>query len=817
MENSNSLTSLFGWTKIAEQAPLKIPTFDHIFKPIKNTNHKIAVCYDGSGSTTFNGTKSFDNKSFSEIYAEALLILQDSLPSHEIICWSTIAKKIDSEKDVFKNAIDNKIPFAQVISDMNAGTEPQHILPLVKTYSTVIITDGEIDQRAITTIQQNMPTSDIGPVFLIIIPHIDSYQNLYKNSESETNAMDHIRLSIPQAFSGRLATVVVWNYKKKIFELIQELTAPWAKNGSSLNELLNKSLPIIPNGEFLVEKEGKYESFVLENLIDWFLNNPVDESSINKLIELNIRDSIRQQASQTQKDKWNNCVQQLFNKILSVKVKNEFTEKKIPENTSITEIIKMTRMNEIERKNIEKKYKDSLGKICEKLLIDKTVGEITNIASARVAQTRMNVNAFQTLNNEDKLDELAPALVSGNCSICEQTNVNIFKTISVPAKLFIYLPMCKNDRIIKGKKGKTQTISSLDIDYLKSVLDDSKPRFHCTDLCVGCAKICLEKARLPDDMENISISNLVPQNIVTDHSGQRVVTHRLIILPMVEPNSIHNCLDVNEKKISFCRQWLRGFISKITGLEPATQECMKVCLAFLSKMAFDKPSAELVYATMVSLLSGGAQNRFMDLTGRLFHPNTKPLSSDALTIICLTENVVELTERKILPESNKLLLLCLLDRQISPLIIAKNLREKTLGLLFRTLNEVIKKENAMLVNNFGITNENLAIIQNFNTPSDFKDSNEELFNKFLGTYLQNIMGVDFQQITGKERQITDIFGSNNVDDLSKALHLNNEYLTRMIQRSNMSIEDFLNMTPKFLKELIDNNNKDKMNIYQKFL
>lgn len=816
MQQNLSLSSLFGWSGIAAQVPTKIPTFDHLLKPIKNTNNKISVCYDASGSTTFNNTKSFDNKTFAEIYSEAMLKLQEELPQHDVICWSSSAELLNAEENKnFKHALENKIPFAQVIPNMNNGTEPHHILPLVKNRTTVIITDGEIGNSAIDNIQKQITTSEIGPVFLVIVPHIDSYLNLYNNAQIESTSRDNIRLSIPQAFSGRLATVIVWNHKNKNFELIPELTAPWAKNGSTLKALLSTGLPVIPTGEFVIGNNNHYESFSFDNLVDWLLNNPVDESTIQKLIDLELKDSIRQQALPQQKDKWNNCIQQIFTKMISLKVKENFMESTIPEGSSIVDIIKITRKNQIERKKIENKYKDTTGKLCEKLLIDKTVSEISNIAQARLAQTKNNVSMFQTMKNEDKLDELSSALVLGTCCLCDQQNCHVFKTISIPCKLLINLQLCKSERIVKGKKGKEQKIITVDIDHLKSLMDDSPPRFHCLDLCSDCAKTSLEKAHLNDDFE-YGITNLVPQNIITNQFGQRIVTNRLGLFPFVAPDRIDNTLNPNEPQLSYSRQWLRGFISKTIGLDPASQECTKACLIFLTSMITNKENATLIFATQKSLLRGGSNDNFPNTVGRIFKPSMKPLSSDTLNLICAVHPVIEMAEIPILPESNKLLLLCLLDRQINPLITAKNQRERTLGLLYKTLNEIINKQNPVLIDKFGISEDQINIIQNFASVQNFKESNEELFNKFMASYLQNVMGMNFQQIIAKETQISKILNSTNINDTSEALNLNNDYLNKMIISSNMTKEQFLEMIPKFLNDLANNNNKDKMNIYQQY-
>lgn len=804
---------LFGWNKVASKVPPKITTFDHILKPLKLTNNKIAVCYDGSGSTAFNTTKSYDGKPFDKIYAEALKKLQTELPDHDIICWSSVSKLMDGQlKDIFKTLINSEIPFSTQITEMNSGTQPSTILPYVQNKTSIIITDGEIGNDEIEKIQRQLSKSDMGPVFLVIVPHIDTYRNMYNNVQMERNAKDNIRLSIPQAFANKLASVLVWNYCTKTFEFIQELTAPWAKD-KTLKDLLSSPMPLAPAGEFLIEKDGQYKTFLLDSLIDWLSNNQLDETVIEKLVDYKIKESIKQQALLNQKEKWNNCVQQMFNKIISLKVKENHVEIPIQENAPIVEIIQNTRKNNIERSKIEKKYRDIFGDLCGKLLIDKTVSEMSNIAQARVAQTAMNVAKFQNMKNDDKLDEIAPVLPLGNCSICEQQNVNVYKTINVPSKLFVELPLSKVEKNVQHKN-KMKKIMFLDNEYLKNVLDNNRPRFHCIDLCAECAKISLERARLHDDGEYF-VTNLVPQNVTVNQNGIRTVSNRLMLLPLVDPNIIDNAANPNDPKLSFSRQWLRGIISKITGLEPASHETMKVCLAFLTKLATDKLTAQLVFGTQVSLLRGGAQDKYNDLVGRLFKPSMKPLNTEAIIMICSVLPVIELAEMKIMPESTKLLLLCLLDSQISPLIDGKIKREKAMKLLDETIDNIIHNKSAPLIQKFNMM-DNVNIIKTYNSSLHLKETNEELYNKFLATYLQNVVNLNFGHLMTNENKIAKILKSEKIEDVADALRLNIEYLVKTIERSKMTIEQFMQMIPRFLNDLVVNDEAEKMEIYKPY-
>jgi len=812
--NNNSVNSLFGgnWNNIASQVPIKVPSMDGLFRNIKTGNIQIAVAYDGSGSTVFGGSKSVNNEGFDEIYAEALKQLQNELPSdHEVICWSSEAIVMkDKELETFKNAINNRIPFATIITKMNGGTEPQTIIPLAIGKTVVIITDGEIGDNAVNTIQRQISTSGVGAVFLVIVPHIDSYKNLYNNAQVESSAKDSIRLSIPQAFSGKLATVAVWNYKKKTFDLVSELTAPWAKHNKSLGEALNNALPIIPSGEFLIKNDkDQYQSFSLDELVEWLSKNPVDETTVQKLADLEVGNAVRQQASPTQRDKWNICIQQIYGKILEVKVKNEYVDEKVPENANIMEMIKITRNNDVSRKKVENKYKDAIGKVCEKLLVDKTVGEITNIAQAKVTQTKNNVFQFQSMKSSDKLDELASALVFGKCAICNQENTNIFKTIIFPGKLIPFLSTCKTEKVVNGKKNKKTTLNLVDIEALETVLTTHRPRFHFLDLCAECAKVSVEQCKQKHNTSiEYDVTGLIPQN--TDE--------KLVLFPFVDPSKIHNTTNPNEQQLSYARQWLRGFISKYIGLDPASQDCMKACLCFLTKLANNKENAEVVFGTQVSLMRGGAQDKYRDLAGRLFYPNTRSLSSEALTIISLVEEVIEKTERPILPEVNKLLLLCLLARQVTPLIIAKNNREKATAKLYETLERLIKGENSLMLEKFGIVDEHVKIIKTFTTARDFKSAHDELFTRFLATYLQNTMNMNIQQIVTKENYIGKVLNASNMGDAAEGLNLNVEYLNKMVARSKLADSEFLTLAPKFIAELVSNNfTENKMDLYQKFL
>ncbi len=261
-------------------------------------------------------------------------------------------------------------------------------------------------------------------------------------------------------------------------------------------------------------------------------------------------------------------------------------------------------------------------------------------------------------------------------------------------------------------------------------------------------------------------------------------------------------------------------MSKIIGSDLARADCMKACLALLSSLATDKETATLVFATQKSILSGGAHNKYSETVGRLFKPCMKPLSPEVLTQICLVEDVIEMCEIPVLPESNKLLLLCMLDRQVTPLIYAKKEKERVTRILYETLRKVTSKQEFdaefnKIISKFNMT-QHLDLIKSYGSEQEFKNNNEELFNKFMATYLQNVTHIHFDQILSREYQISEILKAQNIDTVAKVLYLNIEYLTKMITRANMNSEQFLTMIPQFLNELVNRDDDSKMSIYQKF-
>jgi len=815
----SSLSSLFGWSSIASSAPPKLATFEHLFTQPSHQKQGLAFCLDCSGSTAYTNDKSYDGKSFAEIYSEAMLLLTEQLPKHRVICWSTGVSELNGPSlDEYNAAIKNKIPIAQVVHGMNEGTDPQQVLPLVKGTTSLIVTDGEITDQAIALIKNKIPTSGIGSVFLVIVPHIQSYKNMYSGMANvEVSAKDSIRLSIPQAFSERLATVIIWNYRKKMFELIPELTAPWVDQTKSLTDLLNSPVPVVVPGEFLTKHNGQYKSFSFSKLLDWLKDNTVDETTIGKLIELGVRAAVRQQASPQQRDSWNNCMQSIFHKVLTAKVKTEFIELATPVDASMIERIKITTINDKEWKRIDTIHRQKLSELFANLLIDKTVGELKSVGSAKASQTVANVAAFASMKQEDKLSEISSALLKDSCTICGE-HTHIFKTISVPTKLLLQFNLCKVEKQVSLKKGKKkgqmETIKFLDMDLLKSSLEENPPKLYFLNLCTGCANISLNQARLHSDPENC-VTGLVPQNQMV-MNGVQTVTDRLFLCPFISDDKITDLSDPNDPKLSFARQWLRGFISKAIGLDPASKETLNASLMFLTALANDKATALVVFPNQKSLVSGGRNNQYPSTIARLFKPSLQKISPDTLNLISIVSDVVELAEMPVLPESNRLLLLCLLEKKVNILITAKHQRDKVSSLLDVVLDEIRTSGDSKNKEKFGITPAMIDLIRSSESIAAYKTNNPEPTNKFIATYLQNVMNFNVQSVAMQEVSLIKVFNATTIKEVSDGLHTNEDYLQRMIDRSKLTSGEFMSMIPKFVNELIASHG-DRMDVMMKFL
>lgn len=817
MAANPQLSGLFGWNNLAGNIPQKIVPFDSLFMKPNEEKQKIASCIDMSGSTIFDSNKAFDGSSFKEIYVGAIHTLDNVLPEHEVIAWSSIAKPLNGvELDKYNNAVKNKIPFTDQIDGMNGGTEPATILPFVKGKTVVLVTDGSITPNSIAMIQQKVPTSGIGNVYLIIVPHIDEYKDMYSDKQNiEIDPRNNIKLSIPQAFSNRLATVIIWNYRKKAFELIPELSAPWIDVTKPFHEQMNITMPIVHPGEFIVKPGDQYKTFKLDKLVEWLNTNPVDENIVKKLSDYGIKSAIRQQASEQQKNTWNTCIQMIYTKALEEKIKKEFKEAPIPDDLPMFDKLKMITQNENQKKHIEDKYRDEFGKMCGDLLIDKVVAEMGNIAQAKAVQTAQNVANFKQMKTEDKFSQLAPSLPVDECGMCGN-NTNIFKTVSIPTKLIVQLKLCNQEKVVPGKKGKQQTVKSLNLDAMRLALEQYPPKLHYMNLCSGCCNMCIKNCRENTD-PTFGITNLFPQNKEINEQGIQVIKERLVIFPFVAHDQITDTNDPNQANLSFARQWLRGYLSDTIGLDPASDSTLLSALLFTSSLATNKDNATLMFATQKSLLRGGKNDRYRSSAGRLFKPIADPLSSEILTFITIVQDTVEKMEVQMDPASTKLLLLCLLERKVSRLIDAKKHKETAVAKLNETLHKIHRGADAPMKDKFGITDQDVVTFKTFESVNGYTEAKPDDVTRFITYYLIHTANTNLQQVSNDEKNLMNLLQATNIQDAAGALYMHEDYLNKTIKRANMTFEDFMVLIPKYVGDLANNQDKDKLTVLQKFL
>jgi len=796
------MESLLGWSNMKLNKNIKTNNFDNLFHKVNNVS-SIIVAIDSSGSTTFTNSKSYDGMNFSQIYAYALNYLHtEILPSlkmgYDIYGWSNRVKKFtDDEVCKYISCIEIGAAFAEQIVDLNGGTQPSGLIPFMNNAATILVTDGEIEQSEVQKIQTRIKSVSSGPVFLVIIPHIDSYKKMYEK-EVEANAIDSINITIPQAFAEKLGTVIIWNHKKKIYEAIKELTAPWLLQTLDFNDLtslFSGNIPLIKQNDYLIKINDTFKTFSIENLIDFIIHNKTDsiEEIIEKLISYKISESIIQQGNVLDKQKYNAMCMTLFNKGMNDHM-NSYVEESL-ETTDLLELIKQSAKNNNIKKKLEQEYIQKYKAIFNKLMIDKTVGEVNNIAAAKTLQTRDNVKNFQAMAVNDKLAEISQVLPVADCTICS-TNTNIFKTINIPNNFFTYVSTCINSREVKAKKNKTRILKTLDITAFKNCLIAHKPTLHCLDICSNCANIAINRAKRLDDPE-YGITNVIPQNIVNG-----VVQNRLMLLPLIDPAQINEYCNPNIPNLSFCRQIMRGFISKYTGLEVAGQDTMIALLMFLTALAHDKDSATLVYASQLSVLRGGANDRFNETVGRLFKPTLTPISSSILAQIMAVENVIELAEMNVLPASRKLLLFCLIERIISPLLHAMNYRNKSTTELINLLSHKNQENDNKLISSYGFTqnelNELIVNLENFDVSK---------FNDKIAYNIQK-KGIQIDKMIHSENNLKNILASTNLNDLADNLDLDQEYFKNIIAKSDISEAEFINVIPKFITSLVNSKGND---------
>jgi len=794
--------------------------FENLFRDNSNVN-KIIVAVDGSGSTSYTTCgNSFDDLNFSQIYAKALNHLHNDILTNisgtcEIYGWSDSVKKFsDMDKTVYFECLKSGLPFATQFNDLDGGTQPFKLLPFMTNVATVLITDGEISSHQVNQIQSSIKSISSGPVFLVVVPHIGTYKGLYAK-DVEATAINNINISIPQAFAEKLATVLIWNHKKSTFELIKELTAPWllpSVNTENLSTMFDGTcqLPLIRQDSYLIKMTDGYKTFSIPEVVDYVKNNATEsiEDIVNKLIDYKISDAVIQQGNASSRESFNSMCMTLFNKGMDEHMKKYKEETSEEGTTDILDLIKVSARNASNKHRLENEYIQKYKTIFNKLMIDKTIGEVNNIAAAKTLQTRDNVRNFQQMNVTDKLAEISTVLPVGDCTICASTT-NIFKTVNIPSGFLTYVATTINNVEVTRRRKQKATIKTLDVTAFKNCLASHKPVLHCLDLCHSCANITMSKAKRYDDPE-YGITGIIPQNVVNG-----VAINRLMLLPLIDPKNINEHCNPNEPKLSFCRQAMRGFISRFTGLDVAGPDTMIALLMFLTSLANDKESATLIFASQLSILRGGSRDTYPETVSRLFKPTLTPISSAILTKIMAVENVVELAGFNVLPESRRLLLLCLLERKISPLLHAKRYRDKSITELTSLLTSRSESNVSKLINLYNFTKEDLDKITNDTTTDNTID--------YLAQYNSNISfnvqrrGIQIDQMVRCENGLKNILSSNNVDTLATNLEMDPEYFKNIISKCGISDAQFIEMIPGFITDLVntDNNNDAVSNIVLK--
>ena len=776
-----------------------------VFSLVKKSKVPVSGWTDLSGSTLFDSKKASNGDTFNIIYAKALQIIWPVMKNFKNGIWSSQARMLDSNELVtFANNIENTLPLASSFQNMNGGTSPEDIIPKIRDQIAVIITDGAIPPNSIEIISKKILDSGVVGVFLVIVPHIDEYPNMYA-SNVEANAKDSIKLSIPQAFSSKLWGVMVYVHSKKTFEMVPELCAKHVNTtitisvdnctNNKFSEFLSNPIPTALPGEILtMNSSDVVHSFSIEKLIPVVnlveSNYETIELLVTQLVDYGICTAIRQNASASEKEAWNNCVNSLYMKALSAKIGSEMKLPEIDPNADLLEQIKIARQNDVARKREEAKYTREVNQLCSQLFVDKTVREMTNIAMAKQKQTANNVKLGQTLALDDKLATISNVLPMGTCTICG-TGDHCFKVCLIPAKLLEKMGLCTQERSV-GKKGKKMVF--LCLDPLKKTLEESAPRLYDMELCGGCANDCINRAGHPSDPVGCGITRLVPQNLTNG-----IVNYHMIVLPLVSPANIDDRCDPNRSELSLARQWLRGFVSKTMKLDVAGQDTLTACLNFLCSLATDKESAQLIFANVVSLLRGGGKNtRYEDTVRSLSQLSTKTSSAEQMNWQALCDRLIQLGEIpiQIHPKRYKLSFLNALTDQIKRLINTKNAIERGKKKLELVLSAIQSGSNAhpdMI--KFGI---DVPTAEQLRAEGD--NVSAETRDKFLETYLQSAISVDGSQKV--EATLMAVLSATAIGELATALNLDPAFFDRMLTRSNTTELELLKMIPDFVNDLI---------------
>ena len=303
---------------------------------------------------------------------------------------------------------------------------------------------------------------------------------------------------------------------------------------------------------------------------------------------------------------------------------------------------------------------------------------------------------------------------------------------------------------------------------------------------------------------------------VINEFGHKVVTERLFVCPLIAPEYILDNCDPNRSELSYARQHLRGFVATTIGLNPASQDCLMACLMLLSELSTNKENALIIFPNQKSLLSGGRVNKFPTTVGRLFKPSTDKMSAQTLSMIATVENVIEMAEMKVIPESSKLLLLCLMERKVTILITAQKQKGNVEKKLSIVLNEIRSNGDSKDKEKFGISDMMKESIKKSSNNEQYMKENEGQYTTFIATYMQNVMNWNIHAIANHEKYLMDLLKSSTMQEVAIALQINEEYLVRMLESSKMTAESFMKMIPKFVNDLAENP-EDKMSVMMKYI
>ncbi|ARF11083.1 hypothetical protein Hokovirus_4_57 [Hokovirus HKV1] len=788
----DQINSLFGWSKVVPVE--KISNFKSLFQDISSVK-ELLVAIDCSGSVSYTGKLSYDKKPFSEIYIEAIQTLfKNALNNvlHNLIFWASDAKILNNKEiNAFNTCLENSLPFSEIVHTIGSGTSPVNILKYLDNKASVIVTDGSIESYQVLDIKNKINNYSSGPIFLIIVPHIDEHPNLYKENV-ELNALDNINITIPQAFSTKLASVLVYNYHKKSYYMVPELTAPWINKDLNINEILKNKMPLVSQTNLISKIDDQYKTFDLKELKNYVENNQKSSSEIiQDLIDYKISETIKQQGTIEHKNLFNNICTILYNRCLADKLAN-YKNLEIDNNLPLLEKLQLSAKHEQGKNEIIKEFTKQYGDIFNKLSIDKTIGEITSVGAAKRLQTQYNVKNFQSMKQEDKMSELMSILPKDECTICGDTN-NTLSAINLSAKLLLGMKTkCTETVQSRGKKNKMVTNTFLKKDEFRKLLEMEQPRIHYAKFCHTCAINTMKQAKEHGDPE-CGITKLFPQNIING-----LVVNRLLVLPLIDINNISENSNPNEPKLSYVRQTWRGLFSNIMGLPVAGDDVLIAILMFLTCLA-SEDNAKQIYDNQLSFLRGGQNDKYPTSIGRLFKLSLTPLTSQTMFYITTIYPVIELARMQIIPETRKILLFCLLEKKIWPLINAKQLKDKAITKFNQLYNNIKNNKVDHDEIKFNL-NENIKT--QIITSSDFDTfiQNSDILNNNIGYYLQN-RGLNIERLVNDETKIKNLLQSENFDQVAFNLYIEAEYLKNTMNSINMNFDTFKEILPKFIHEL----------------